>query len=73
MPKFVDSHVGSEVHRREKDKEEKKRCLYKSVFGGKYHFFLISVISFISWLVTPDLGLHSQHRPRCLACAEVQL
>lgn len=46
MPKFVDSHVGSEVHRREKDKEKKNVVVF---FGGKYNFLLVLFLSSPGW------------------------
>lgn len=46
MPKFVDSHVGSEVHRREKDKEKKNVVCIRAFWWemsllSNYFFYLL--------------------------------
>lgn len=51
MPKFVDSHVGSEVHRREKDKKEKKNvvCIRAFLVGNIISFLLVLFLSSPGW------------------------
>lgn len=53
-------------------KGTKKWFVSECLFCPIFHYFRSSVIFSITRLVTSDLGLHSQHRPRCRACAGVR-